>query len=297
MNKLARALALCSGLMLLAGCDTISQWLPIAADHRPEVTVMQVTGFVVDAAGADLPGALVSNGASVAFTAEDGSFTLKNVRTGVQYVTATYDNVKSEPFQIEVRGDQANVITKIVVGVARPVGEGVAAVTFIQALPDTLIATYSSEIASGSTDTTYGASAYGTTATGGTGRDVILSVASPPNGMGTTIRSYSVVYEGSAVATFSADFSPVVSVFPGTLTESGPLKNITVKNVGPTSALFSQALASASAGIVTAKISLFTEPLASQPVESTVTMHLPEKGQPDKSVPFVATITLQKAEE
>src|SRR5690606_3847712 len=118
---------------------------------------------VEDAAGNELPGALVSNGASVTFTAEDGSFTLSNVRTGIQYITATYDGVKSSPVEIEVRSDKSNTIPRIVVGATSPVSDKTAALKYVQIFPDTLVASYSTTVATASVEgeevtlTSYGA--------------------------------------------------------------------------------------------------------------------------------------------
>jgi|GEM_PF-3444249 hypothetical protein len=296
MKKIARALALVTGLTLLAGCDAVTQnWLPIAADHRPEVKLSQVTGFVLDSAGNELPGALVSNGASVTFTGDNGAFTLTNVRTGVQYITATYDGVKSSPVEIEVRGDKTNTISRIVVGALRPVSDETTAVKFVQILPDTLTASYSTTVATQSVNgedvevPSYGATTYPS------GRDLQISLASPPNGAGTVIQSYMVTFSATAAATISSDFSPMIRVEPGSLTESGPLKNLTLKNVGPSSKEFSEALAKSGTGVVEATITLYTESKDEQTNASSILMHSPVSGNKDKSIPFKAKVTIQRA--
>lgn len=296
MMKIARALALVTGLTLLVGCDAVTQnWLPIAVDHRPEVKKAQITGFVEDSAGNELPGAMVSNGASVTFTAEDGSFTLSNVRTGVQYITATYDGVKSSPVSIEVRSDKPNTIPRIVVSALRPVSDMTAAVRYMQIFPDTLVASYSTTVATQSVGgdevavTTYGATTYQP------GREVQISIAAPPNGAGTLIQSYMVTFSATAAATISADFSPMIRVEPGTPTESGPLKNLTLKNLGPATKEFSEALAKSDTGVVEATITLYTQSKDEQAGASSIPMHVPVSGNKDKSLPFKAKVTIQRA--
>ncbi len=295
MKKFASALVLLSGLALLAGCDAVTQnWLPIAADHRPVVTVAQVTGFVEDSAGNELAGAMVSNGASVTFTGSDGAFTLSNVRTGVQYITASYDNVKSQPVEIEVKGG-TNTIPRIVVGATAPVSDLKSFVKFVGIFPDTLTATYSTELASPSVPGP-DVVAYTTPKYTGT-KEITLSLQAPPNGAGLLIRSYMVTFAASAAATLSADFSPMIRVEPGTVTSSGPLKNVIVKNVGPTTKEFAEFLDKSDTGLVEAEITLYTGDKDNQSALTAVPMHVPEKGKPDQTTAFGATVTIQRAEE
>lgn len=297
MKKIARALALVTGFTLLAGCDSVTQnWFPLTgADHRPEVKKVQVTGFVEDAVGNELPGAMVSNGASVTFTAEDGSFVLSNVRTGVQSITASYDDAKSS-VDIEVRGDKSNTIPRISVGTAAPVTDKVAALKYVQIFPDTLTASYSTTVATASvggeevTVTSYGTTTYQA------GRDVQLSLAAPPNGAGNVIQSYLVEFSATEVASISADFSPTIRVEPGSPTKSGPLKNLTIKNIGPSSKEFSEWLAKSESGTLEATITLYTASKDLRTTADLLPMHVPVSGNKNKSLPFKATVTIIRAE-
>jgi hypothetical protein len=295
MKKFASALVLLSGLALLAGCDAMTQnWLPIAADHRPTVTTSQITGFVVDTANNELAGAMVSNGASVTFTKSDGSFTLANVRTGVQYITATYDNVKSQPVEIEVTSG-SNTIPKIVVGATAPVSDMKSFVKYAGIFPDTLTATYSIDIATASA-TESATPSYSTAKYTGT-KEIQISLQAPPNGDGLRIASYRVTYAASAAATFSANFSPTIWVEPGSPTGSGPLKNLIIKNVGPTSNEFAEFLDKSETGLVEATIKLYTKDKDQQLDANAVLMHVPEQGNKDNTIPFSANVTIQRAEQ
>ncbi len=293
MKQFTRALTLLTGLTLLAGCDTLGL-IPLGVNHRPEVTVATVSGFVVDSVGLPLEGAMVSNGASVTFSDSSGGFTLTNVRTGIQYITATYSGVKSSPVEIEVKAG-TNTISKIVVGTTGPVSDFQNPVKFMQIHPDTLTASYSISYetvkdASGdivvppNATRSYSATRYGS------GKDVEISVASPPNGAGLVIASYSITYTATEAASISADFSPTIRVEPGTLSEFGPNKNLKIKNVGPASEEFSKALNESKTGVVEASIMLYT--LDNQPVR----MHIPDSNDRDKSIPFRAKVYIQRAE-
>lgn len=296
MKIFTQALALLTGLALLVGCDALSQnWLPIAADHRPEVKTGTISGVVEDAAGNRLPLAMVSNGASVTFTGKDGAFTLKEVKTGVQYITATYDKVKSPPVEIEVRADQNNPIDKLVVDANRPVSEKSAALKFVQVFPDTVMASYSISVATVSSETDW--TIFTGTTLYGSGKDVTLSVAAPPNGAGATIRSYRVTYENNVVPAYSANFPVPVTVGPGTPTESGAIKNLAIKNVGPTSSAFSSSLNTSSAGVLEATITLYAEDKDNQPGLPSILMHKPVTGNADATEPFKTIVTIQKSEK
>lgn len=296
MKIFTKALALLTGLALLAGCDALTQnWLPIATDHRPEVKTGTVMGVVEDAAGNRLPLALVSNGASITFTGKDGAFTLKEVKSGVQYITATYDNVKSSPVEIEVRADQNNPIDRLIVDTNRPVSDKSAALKFVQVFPDTVLASYSISIATISAENDW--TVLTGTTTYGSGKDVTLSVAAPPNGAGATIRSYRVTYENNAVPFYAANFPSPVTVGPGTPTESGAIKNLVIKNVGPSSSAFSTSLNSSSAGVLEATITLYVEDKDNQPGVPSILMHKPVMGNADATEPFKTIVTIQKSEK
>jgi hypothetical protein len=299
MKKFARPLTLVAGLTLLVGCEALTNnWLPIAADHRPEIKTAQVKGFVVDSAGNALPNALITNGASVTFSDSSGSFTLANVKTGVQYITASYDSVKSQPVEIEVRDDRENMIPKLVVAASRPVTDGLSAVRLIAITPETLMASYSTTVATRSengSDVAY--TEYGTAAYKQTGRDVTLLVAAPPNGAGVTIRSYRVAYEDSSLPVHAADFPSVVSVAPGSPTQSGAPRALVIKNVGPTAKTFSEALAVATSSALTATITLYSADLSNQTPATSLSLHQPLPQAGDATESFRALVTLEPSEE
>lgn len=314
MNMLTRLLALVTGLSLIAGCASVyDQWFTLGADHRPTVETGYIKGRVVDAYGRGIAGAQVSNGAAVFFTsdgsakikADDGTddltlttpgeFVLSKVNTGIQYVTATFDGEKSEPARILVVKKELNVtnlnaggdnsLGDLIISTQGPLSAGSTAIKLIQVFPDTLTATFSTEIASGSTTPTFGGATYGNQS-----RDITLSVAAPPNGAGQTIRSYRVEYEGPTPG-FSADFSPIEFVGPGSKTSSGPTTNLLVKRVGPTTKEFSADLATASIRIATIK--LYTVPAANQANDKLVDMSVPTPTEASATASFEAKVTLE----
>lgn len=293
MKQLKRALFLLTGLTLLAGCDAFGA-IPLGVNHRPEVTLATITGFVEDSAGNPLEGAMVSNGASVTFTDANGAFTLTKVRTGIQYITASYDNVKSTPVEIEVRSG-SNSLNKIVVPTVGRVSDFQNPVKFVGLFPDTLTASYSIVTPEASPDVAPEATPSYTAAIYPDGRDIQIALASPPNGSGVLIRSYRVTYSAAEIATLSADFSPAIRVEPGSLTESGPNKTFAVKNIAPITEAFSEALHKSDSGMIEATVTLYTEDKDNQSPDKSVTMHSPESGNPDKAIPFRARIYIQRA--
>jgi hypothetical protein len=288
MKKFARALALVTGLALLAGCDAVTQnWLPIATDHRPEVKTSSVSGFVEDSAGNIIPNAVVTNGASVAATDGNGFFTLTKIKVGYQSFTASYDGKTSPANMLTVKADSNPNIT-LKVPTVGPVSDNFQAVKLGNLSPLTLTASYSIATTSISPvipvpqETRYP-----------TGKDLTLQLSSPPNGAGVTIKSYKVVYDDNAAPARSESFWPEVVVEPGGDFESGPIKHVLLKNVGPSSAAFSTYMEASRS--VRATISLYTE-LTPQDATTSVALHAPKKGKPDESRALEVQISIQKAE-
>ncbi len=289
MKKFARALALVSGLAFLAGCDAVSQnWLPIATDHRPEVKTSTLSGFVEDSVGNIIPNAVVTNGASVAATDGNGFFTLTKIKTGYQSFTASYDGKTSPANMRTIKADSNPNIT-LKIPTVGPVSDTLQAVKLGSMPLLTLTASYSIATTSVSPlvpvpqETRYP-----------TGKDLTLVLSAPPNGAGVTIKSYKVVYDDNAAPTRSESLWPEVVVDPGGDFESGPAKNVFLKNIGPSSAAFSTYMDATRS--VKATISLYTE-LTPQDATTSVALHAPKKGNPDDVRPLEIQISIQKAEQ
>lgn len=290
MKTFVRALALLTALLLVVGCEALTRsWLPIATDRS--LTTATITGRVVDAANNVLPNALVSNGASVALTEADGTFALSDVTLGIQYVTASFDGVKSNPVEIEVKeGD--NHINKLIIDVFRPVSDQSAVIKFIQVFPDTLTASYSVNVATDdiAVPPTYSATRYNN------GRDVLLTVAAPPGGSGVTLKSYRITYKDDYADPYRANFTSPMIVGPGSMTSSGPNKNLPIKNVGPTAIQFSNNLATGSLEVVEAKITLYDVDESQQAKSEPVAMHAPIQGDKDATASFEVNVYIQKSD-
>lgn len=296
MKKFARPIALLAGLTLLVGCETLTQnWLPIAADHRPQPKTASVTGKVVDGTGNPLPHALVTNRAAVTFSDANGLFTLSKVNTGMQYITASFDGVKSLPVEIEVLAGQENSIPKIVVAASRPVSEGLDAVRLLAIEPGTLTATYSAEATDSAAPV--GPVIYGAPTYPETKRDVTLLVSAPPNGAGTTIRSYRVQFDDAALPVIALDFPTIVNVAPGSPTQSGPPRVITIKNVGLNSVAFARALHTSDANALAATITLYAGSAATQATSLPISLHAPSADDSNATESFRARVIIEPASE
>lgn len=292
MKKFARPIALLAGLTLLVGCETLTQnWLPIASNHRPEAKTGTVKGLVVDGAGNPLPNALVTNRATVTFSDENGRFTLSKLNAGMQYITASYDGVKSLPVEIEVIDGQEKPISRIVVAASRPVSEGLAAVRLVGIDPGTLMASFSFQASdSADPDDSYTPAAYPTTK-----QDVDLLLASPPNGAGAIIRSYRIEYDDAGLPPIPQDFPSDISVPPGNPTQSGPARLVPIRNVGFRTSAFSRAIDTSPRRALTATITLYADAASTQ--QEPISLHAPMSGNGDATRSFQARVTLERAAE